>query len=149
MEGLKSAPTVISTVSVVGLFCASGYFYKKIEGLETQINEFSDVLTKVVDRMEEKQNVKDQLDSMAGAIRGFASTIKDLEELVSAIDSSVRENERKLKIITEALADEGISVNFNKKKKRKGKTTKKKDSSSESESDSDSDDYLQQIKRKN
>lgn len=143
MEGLKNPAIVLSSVSLLGVLGSVGYFYKRIDGLEEELQKFSDVVERMGKRMGKEDEATAQLTAVAKNLRQFGEALSTFQGEVASLEGSIKEQDRKISLIIAALNEEGIAVEL---KKKKGKSKKKELTSSDSEDSED--DFLKQLKTK-
>ena len=69
METLKKPETIITLINTAALLGASVYFYRRINGLEQEIDKYSEHLTSTIKKVKEMQITKQHVKQLAAAIR--------------------------------------------------------------------------------
>lgn len=141
-DSLKSPAMILSSVSLLGLVGSAGYFYKRVESLDEELQKFSDVVERMAKRMGKEDESLAQLTAIAKNMRQFGEALNTFQGEIASLEGSIKETDRKISLIISTLADEGIEVELKKKK-----SGKKKKQSSDEESESD-DDFVKQLKQK-
>lgn len=143
MESLKNPALVLSSVSLLGVLGSTGYFYKRIESLDEELQKFSDVVERMGRRMGKEDESKVQLEAVSKNLRQFGEILGTFQGEVASLEGSIKEVERKLALIISSLEEEGIVVELKKKGRRKKKELEEKSDSSDSDED-----FLKQLKQK-
>ena len=69
METLKKPETIITLINTAALLGASVYFYRRINGLEQDIDKQSEHLTSTIKKEKEMQVTRQHVKQLANAIR--------------------------------------------------------------------------------
>ena len=69
MDALKKPETIISLTNTAVLLGASSYFYRRINGLEEDLDKYSEHLTNTIRKVRDMQITKQHVKQLAGAIR--------------------------------------------------------------------------------
>ena len=75
MESLKKPETIISLINTTALLGVSVYFYRRINGLEQEIDKHTEHLTSTIKKVKEMQVTKQHIQQLAGAIRELNNVI--------------------------------------------------------------------------
>ena len=74
METLKKPETIITLTNTAALLGASVYFYRRINGLEQDLDKYSEHLTTTIKKVREIQVIKQHVGQLAQAIRELNNT---------------------------------------------------------------------------
>ena len=74
METLKKPETIFTLANTAALLGASVYFYRRINGLEQELDKYSEHLTSTIKKVKEIQIIKQHVKQLAQAIRELNNT---------------------------------------------------------------------------
>ena len=103
MDNFKRPETVITLVNTAALLGASLYFYKKINGLEVELNKHSEHLTTTVKKVREMTIYKKHIATLGNAIKQLNFQLQAQSQDVESLKDLVRYQSRQIEELQNTL----------------------------------------------
>jgi len=110
MESIKKPETIISLINTTAILGVAVYFYRRVNGLEQEIDKHTQHLATTINKVKEMQVVKQHIQQLAGAIREMNNVTGSQKNELIHLRSLVAFQNDQIKELQAQTTDLGGSV---------------------------------------
>ena len=110
MEHFKKPEMIIALITAAALVGSSGYFYKKQQGLEEEINKIQDNLATNIKMVREFSTYGDHIRQLATAIKELNAHINSQRNIMDDYRTILDSHQDSFEIIVNALKEQGLDL---------------------------------------
>ena len=127
MESFKNPATIASIAAITGLFGAVIYFYKRANGLQSEIDKLTEHIASIARKVGELKDTNARMDALTNALAQLSNQanhmtnqVREIKEAIEPINDEIEDIHFILDGIVDAFAEQDITIDTTRPKRRRG-----------------------------